>query len=180
MTNLLNELNIIITINFKSKLMKKFLIAILLVVSVNSFAQSLEKENLDVIQSIYGRSKSELVKQYMNLSDEQTSAFLKVYDSYETERKLLGQTKLKLIDDYAINYATLTDAKADELAKGLLKNNLSYEKLYSKTYNKAKKAIGAINAAKFVQLEFYLQTAISSEIQDSIPFIGEIERSKVN
>jgi hypothetical protein len=25
-----------------------------------------------------------------------------------------------------------------------------------------------------------LQTAISSEIQDSIPFIGEIEKSKVN
>ncbi|AYN04704.1 MULTISPECIES: hypothetical protein [unclassified Flavobacterium] len=160
--------------------MKKVLIVLLLVVSANSFAQSLEKEDLDVIQSIYGRSKAELVKQYMNLSDEQTTAFKKVYDNYEAERKSLGITKLRLVDDYAVNYATLTDAKADELAKGLLKNNLSYEKLYSKTYNKAKKAIGAINAAKFVQLEFYLQTAISSEIQDSIPFIGEIERSKVN
>jgi hypothetical protein len=160
--------------------MKKFLIALLLVVSGSSFAQSLAKEDVDVIQSIYGKSKSDLVKQYMNLSDEQTVAFQKVYDDYETERKALGQNIIKVVDDYATNYATLTDAKADELAKGTLKSNLGYEKLYDKTYTKAKKAIGAINAAKFIQLEVYLQTAIRSQILDSIPFIGEIEKSKVN
>ncbi|OUL62356.1 hypothetical protein [Flavobacterium sp. AJR] len=160
--------------------MKKFLIALLLVVSANSFAQSLAKEDVDVIQSIYGKSKSDLVKQYMNLSDEQTAAFQKIYDDYEVERKALGQNIIKVVDDYATNYATLTDAKADELAKGTLKSNLGYEKLYDKTYTKAKKAIGAINAAKFIQLEVYLQTAIRSQILDSIPFIGEIEKSKVN
>ncbi|KFF14914.1 hypothetical protein [Flavobacterium hydatis] len=160
--------------------MKKFLIALLLVVSGSSFAQSLAKEDVDVIQSIYGKSKSDLVKQYMNLSDEQTLAFQKIYDDYETERKALGQNIIKVVDDYATNYATLTDAKADELAKGTLKSNLGYEKLYDKTYTKAKKAIGAINAAKFIQLEVYLQTAIRGQILDSIPFIGEIEKSKVN
>ncbi|KIC01338.1 hypothetical protein OA88_14645 [Flavobacterium sp. JRM] len=160
--------------------MKKFLIALLLVVSANSFAQSLAKEDVDVIQSIYGKSKSDLVKQYMNLSDEQTATFQKIYDDYEVERKVLGQNIIKVVDDYATNYATLTDAKADELAKGTLKSNLGYEKLYDKTYTKAKKAIGAINAAKFIQLEVYLQTAIRSQILDSIPFIGEIEKSKVN
>jgi hypothetical protein len=64
---------------------------------------------------------------------------------------LLGQTKLQLINNYAESYATLTDEKADELAKGTLKNNQDYEKLYSKTYGQMKKAIGAINAAKFIQ-----------------------------
>ncbi|MCV9926188.1 hypothetical protein OIU83_00875 [Flavobacterium sp. LS1R49] len=160
--------------------MKKFLVALVLVVSASSFAQSLVKEDVEVIQRIYGRSKAELVKQYMNLSDVQTAAFQKVYDGYEAERKSLGQQRMQLLDDYAKNYATLTDAKADELTKGALKNDLAYEKLYSKTYSKAKKAIGAINAAKFIQLEVYLQTAIRSEIQDSIPFIGEIEKTKVN
>ena len=71
-------------------------------------------------------------------------------------------------------------SKILSLAKGTLKSNLGYEKLYDKTYTKAKKAIGAINAAKFIQLEVYLQTAIRSQILDSIPFIGEIEKSKVN
>ncbi|MBF4484476.1 MULTISPECIES: hypothetical protein [unclassified Flavobacterium] len=160
--------------------MKKLsLILIMAIAWFSSYAQSSFKEDVDVLQSVYGKSKSNLVKQYMNLSDTQSVAFTKVYDSYETERKALGQTKFQLINDYAANYATLTDAKADELAKGTLKNHLAYEKLYSKTYNQAKKAVGAINAAKFLQLEVYLQTIIRAEILESIPFIGELDKSKL-
>lgn len=159
--------------------MKKLgLILILAIASFSSYAQSFT-EDLEVVQSVYGKSKSELVKQYMNLSDVQAIAFSKVYDDYETQRKALGQTKFKLINDYAANYETLTDAKADELAKGTLKNHIAYEKLYCKTYSKAKKAIGSINAAKFIQLEVYLQTIIRSEILEAIPFIGELDKSKV-
>lgn len=161
--------------------MKKLsLILIMATATFSSYAQSSFKEDVEVVQSLYGKSKSELVKQYMNLSDAQSTAFAKVYDNYETERKSLGQTKFQLINDYASNYETLTDAKADELVKGTLKNHIAYEKLYTKTYNQAKKAIGAINAAKFIQLEVYLQTIIRSEILESIPFIGELDKTKVN
>lgn len=158
---------------------KSILILIAAIASFSSYAQSSYKEDLEVVQSIYGKSKSELVKQYMNLSDAQAVAFTKVYDDYEAKRKALGQTKFQLINDYAANYETLTDAKADELAKGTLKNHVDYEKLYSKTYGQAKKAIGAINAAKFIQLEVYLQTIIRSEILEAIPFIGELDKNKV-
>ncbi len=160
--------------------MKKLsLIFIMAIAMFSSYAQSSFKEDVDVLQSVYGKSKADLVKQYMNLSDAQSAAFTKVYDNYETERKNLGQEKFQLINDYAQNYATLTDAKADELAKGTLKNHLAYEKLYSKTYGQVKKAVGAINAAKFIQLEVYLQTIIRAEILESIPFIGELDKSKI-
>jgi hypothetical protein len=158
---------------------KVIVILVLAVASFSSYAQSTFKEDVEIVQSVYGKSKSDLVKEYMNLSDEQATAFIKVYDNYEAERKALGQAKFQLINDYAANYNTLTDAKADELAKATLKNNLAYEKLYTKTYGHAKKAIGAINAAKFIQLEVYLQTTIRNEIQNSIPFIGELDKSKV-
>lgn len=166
--------------NIKIKAMKKLSLALAMVIaSFSSNAQSSFKEDVDVVQSIYGKSKSDLVKQYMNLSDTQSVAFTKVYDNYEIERKALGQTKFQLLNDYASNYATLTDAKADELAKGILKNNLGYEKLNDKTYNQVKKAVGAINAAKFIQLEVYLQTTIRNEILNSIPFIGELDKTKI-
>ncbi len=158
---------------------KSILILIAAIASFSSYAQSSYKEDLEVVQSIYGKSKSELVKQYMNLSDAQAAAFSKIYDDYEAKRKALGQTKFQLINNYAANYETLTDAKADELAKNTLKNHIDYEKLYTKTYNQAKKAIGAINAAKFIQLEVYLQTIIRSEILEAIPFIGELDKNKV-
>jgi hypothetical protein len=60
-----------------------------------------------------------------------------------------------------------------------LKNNTGYDKLYSTYYDKVKKAIGAMNAAKFIQLEIYLQTEIRSAIQKSIPFVDELEIAKV-
>ena len=167
-------------INLKPKTMKKLsIILVVAIASFSSYAQSSYKEDVELVQSIYGKSKSDLVRQYMNLSDTHSAAFTKVYDNYETERKGLGQTKLQLINSYAESYATLTDEKADELAKGTLKNNQDYEKLYSKTYGQMKKAIGAINAAKFIQLEVYLQTVIRNEIQESIPFIGELDKTKV-
>jgi hypothetical protein len=160
--------------------MKKLsFIFIMAVATFSSYGQATFKEDVEVLQSVYGKSKSDLVKEYMNLSDTQLAAFTKVYDTYETERKALGQSNFQLINDYAVNYQTLTDEKADELAKGTLKNHIAYEKLYSKTYGHAKKAIGAINAAKFIQLEVYLQTVIRAEILESIPFIGELDKSKV-
>jgi hypothetical protein len=130
--------------------MKKLLTVLVIAGSTTAFAQSTMKEDVDIIQSVYGKSKKELVNSFMKLTATQADAFWKLYDQYETERKALGQKKIALIDDYAKNYETLTEAKADELAKGSLKNNLDYEKLFSKYYEKIKPAIGAINAARFI------------------------------
>ncbi|RED22557.1 hypothetical protein BD847_3187 [Flavobacterium cutihirudinis] len=160
--------------------MKKIILLFILLLSLPSLAQSSLKDEVAIIQSIYGKSKTDLVKQYMNLNEAQTAAFQKIYDEYEVSRKEIGQRKVQLLNDYAENYATLDDAKAAELTEANLKTNADAEKLLSKTYSKVKKAIGGRNAAKFVQLEQYLQVAIRSGIQDSIPFIDEIDKSKLS
>ncbi len=152
----------------------------LLAISSSNFAQSTMKDDVDIVQSVYGKSKTELVNQYMALSGVQATDFAKVYDAYEVERKNLGQTKIQLINQYAADFQNLTDANADAIVKGTLKNNLGYDKLYSTYYEKAKKAAGALNAAKWIQLEIYLQTEIRGSIQNAIPFIGELDKTKVN
>lgn len=160
--------------------MRKIVLLFVILISVPSLAQSSLKDEVAIVQSIYGKSKTDLVKQYMNLNETQTAAFQKIYDEYEVSRKEIGQRKVQLLNDYAENYATLDDAKAAELTEANLKTNADAEKLLSKTYSKVKKAIGGRNAAKFVQLEQYLQVAIRSGIQDSIPFIDEIDKSKLS
>jgi hypothetical protein len=158
--------------------MKKVLVMVLLMVSANIFAQSTDKDDVAIVQSIYGKSKTEMIRDFMDLSDADVAIFQPIYDSYEAERKALGREKIRIINDYSNNFNNLTDEKADELTKANLKNNMDFEKLYSKTYTKAKKVLGAINAAKFIQLEQYFQTTVKFEIQDSLPFIGEIENLK--
>ena len=156
--------------------MKKLFLFLAIIASTSIFAQS--TDDVILVQSLYGKSKGDIIKDYLNLAEPQATAFQAVYDDYEAERKALGQKKIQIINDYAINYDKITDEKADELAKNNLKNNVDFEKLLSKAYGKAKKAVGPINAAKFIQLEQYFQTTIRSAVQDEIPFIGELEKTK--
>ena len=156
--------------------MKKLSLVLFLITTVTTFAQSTSKEDLDIIQGIYGKSKKELAATYMNLSEPQNSAFFKVYDAYEVERKALGAKKVEIIENYANDYYNLTDEKADALAKATLKNNADFEKLLSKYYETAKKSVGALNASKFIQMEVYMQTAVRSELQEALPFIGELQK----
>jgi hypothetical protein len=156
--------------------MKKLFLFLAIIASTSIFAQS--TDDVILVQSLYGKSKGDIIKDYLNLAEPQATAFQAVYDNYEAERKALGQKKMQIINDYAINYDKITDEKADELAKNNLKNNVDFEKLLSKVYGKAKKAVGPINAAKFIQLEQYFQTTIRSAVQDEIPFIGELEKTK--
>ncbi|OYU54700.1 MAG: hypothetical protein CFE25_14120 [Chitinophagaceae bacterium BSSC1] len=158
--------------------MKKLFVVAAILIAGTSFAQSGVKEDIAVIQSLYGKSKQELVQTYMKLQEPQSSAFATIYEDYEIKRKELGKQRMLLIADYANSFTTLTDEKADQLAKDVLKNNMAFEKLYSKYYGKVKSAIGAINAAKFIQLENALHTAIRAETQNELPLIGEMDRSK--
>jgi methanogenic corrinoid protein MtbC1 len=156
--------------------MKKLFLVLFIITTVTTFAQSTSKEDLDIIQGIYGKSKKELATTYMNLSEPQSSAFFKVYDAYEVERKALGAKKVEIIENYANDYYNLTDEKADALTKATLKNNADFEKLLSKYYETAKKSVGALNASKFIQMEVYMQTAVRSELQEALPFIGELQK----
>ncbi|UPZ17609.1 hypothetical protein [Flavobacterium humidisoli] len=157
--------------------MKKIIFILSLAFGLSATAQS-SVDEIKLIQDLYGKSKAEVVKEYLGLTDVQAAAFQPIYDKYETERKALSQKKIQILEDYAKNYATLSDAKATELTSSNLKYNQEAEKLLAKTHSKLVKPIGGINAAKFVQLEQYLQVTIRAEIQDAIPFIGELDKTK--
>jgi len=136
---------------------------------------------VNLIQAMYGKDKRDIMQEYMKFDDStSTNAFWKLYDSYEAERKKLGQDFITILKDYANNYEKLDDKKADELITRTSANNIAYENLYSKYYKKMKPAIGALKASQFFQLEAYLRSAIKTTVLDEIPFIGEIDRTKKN
>lgn len=157
--------------------MKKILFILSLAFVLNATAQN-SMDEINMIQDLYGKSKTDVIHEYLGLTEAQETAFKPIYDKYEIERKALSQQKMRIIEDYANNYDTLSDAKATELTSANLKYNQDSEKLLAKTHSKLAKAIGGINAAKFVQLELYLQVTIRAEIQDAIPFIGELDKTK--
>src|SRR6185295_19297967 len=138
------------------------------------FAQS-NKEDLDMIQAIFGKEKKTMVAGFVTLDPSQADAFWKVYDEYETNRKSLGQKRVALIEKYAKNYTTLDDATTDQIIKENQSLQQETDKLIITYYGKIKKVAGSKPAAQFYQLEGYLLSVIRATILENIPFIGELD-----
>jgi Spy/CpxP family protein refolding chaperone len=150
----------------------------LALVMLSFFAARAQNDEITLSQSIWGMQKRDIVTQYMKLSDTEAPGFWKEYDAYETDRKKIGMERALLVTDYVNNYATLTDVKATELVKKISANNIEFEKLELKTFEKMSKVITAVRAAQFIQLENYLLNAIRITMQESLPFVGDLERIK--
>jgi len=158
--------------------MKRITLFIAILTSISSFGQA-TKDEVAVMQTMYGVEKRKLVSDYMAIPESQATAFWGLYDKYEIDRKELGKERIDLIGQYADNYRSLTEQTADKIASGILENQINFDKLHQSYYSKVKKATSAITAAKFMQLEIYLQSQIRNEIQETIPFIGEIEMLEI-
>ena len=159
--------------------MKKLFTFIVLLLFVSSFvmAQS-NKEDVDIIQSAFGKDKKELVRDYMELPAKDSAAFWKLYDEYEDKRKLIGRERINLLEQYANGYQKLDNAKAEKLATAILSNDAKYNTLYQTYFKKFSEVLGARNAAKFLQLEMYVQTYVRANVMREIPLIGDLDKQK--
>lgn len=153
--------------------MKKLLLLAALFISATAFAQS-NKEDVDFIQSIYGKEKKAIIAEFIKLEGAQKDGFWKLYDEYETKRKELGKKRIALLERYANAYMTLSDEETDKLMNEMSALGLANDKLQKTYYGKMKKVAGVKPAAQFLQIETYLLSVIRASIFESIPFIGEL------
>jgi hypothetical protein len=135
-----------------------------------------QKDEIQLIQAKWGLEKRDIVSNYMKFNASEAKAFWPVYDAFQTDLRALGKERMILISDYVNNFESTTNEKADRLATELLDNNVAYEKLNAKYYNKIKKVISPLRAAAYIQLETYIQTSIRVLVQDNITMIGELDR----
>jgi hypothetical protein len=118
------------------------------------------------------QQKAEIMGSVMMLSAADAAKFWPIYTEYDTELSKLNDQRLANIHDYAVNYAQMTDAKADEL----IQNAMAYQKqrgeLLAKYYDHVKQELGAITAARFVQVEHQLLSLIDLRIAAELPIVG--------
>ena len=77
------------------------------------------------------------------------------------------------IKEYADNYDEMTDAKADELIQKSLAFQKERSELLAKTYEQVKQSLGAITAARFVQVEHQLLLIIDLQIISRLPVVAK-------
>jgi hypothetical protein len=130
------------------------------------------QEYIALLRKDVRAEKAKLLGTVMQFDAEDAAKFWPIYRDYDAELSKLNDLRVANIREYAKSYTTMTDDKADEL----IKNGMAYQKqrgeLLAKYYERVKQELGAITAARFVQVEHQLLTIIDLKIASSLPVVG--------
>ena len=113
--------------------------------------------------------KVAIITEVMGFTDKEDEAFWPIYREYDLEMAKLGDERVALIADYAKNYANVTDEVADRLASRALELESRRQELKGQVYQKVKKALSPLTAARFLQVEHQLLLLIDLQIAASLP-----------
>ena len=155
--------------------MKKIILLLTTLVFVTGINAQSNKEDIEIIQGLYGKEKKEIMASFIELEGTKKTEFWKLYDEYETARKSLGKKRIALLERYAKEYETNDDKKIDALMKEIFSLQSQTDKLIVTYYDKMKLKSGFKAAAQFSQLEAYLLSQIRAALLEEIPFIGQLD-----
>ena len=150
--------------------MKKITLLLAMLIMAN-FAYSQSDEEVDLVQSLFGMEKKEVVADFVQPSDAQNEAFWKIYDEYEIDRKELGKQRLVLLKLYAGEFLTMTPEQADEWTLGVIDLQRKTDELIITYYGKIKNESDALLATQFYQIENYILTYIRMNVLQDVPFV---------
>jgi hypothetical protein len=151
--------------------MKKYLILIAVLFAASFASAQSNKEEVDLLQAAFGMDKKAVVGDFVKPSDTQKDAFWKLYDEYETQRKVLGKERIELLKQYAAQYQTMTSEQADAWSKKVMELQKKTDNLIITYYTKIKGVSDGIVATQFYQIENYILTAIRMEVLENVPFL---------
>lgn len=155
--------------------MKTLLTFLALTLAAGTFAQS-NTEDVDLIQSLYGKEKKMIMSEFVTLDPATESVFWELYDAYEVERKALGKKRLANLDRYVKNYGKMDEATATSVIKEAMALGVATDKLVGKYHAKFVKSVGALPAAQFFQLEVLFLSETRVAILSNIPYIDDLRK----
>lgn len=137
-----------------------------------SEAEKMNSEHyIELVRRDLRQEKRQIVGDALKLKQDEASAFWPVYERYEAELNRLGDEKLALINDYADNYKTMTDAKAGELTSKAIELDILRTSLLQQYLPQFQKALTNRRAAQFYQVEMPLLKIVDLQIASQLPMM---------
>jgi hypothetical protein len=114
-------------------------------------------------------NKKLVIAANMHLNANEKEGFWAVYEDYQQDLEKILERTVALIEDYAINFETLSDKKAKELLNSHLKIEADTVKLKKSYLRKFQKVLPAQKVVRYYQLENKIEAIIDYELVDKIP-----------
>ena len=147
------------------------LAAIMAFVSIPAFAQDKPADNMELVREKLRADKKLLVAEGMGLTETEAKSFWPVYDSYQKDLGKLFDRKIKLIQDYAKNYETMSD----EVAKSLLAEYMAIEGEYLKLRQSFlpvfRKVLSEKRVVRYYQIENKIKAIMDYDLARQIPLM---------
>jgi formyltetrahydrofolate synthetase len=155
---------------------KVLALSLLMVAFGTSIMAQSFKDELDIIQTVWGKNKKQLTQDFMQLSADESSKFGPIYDEYLEARKKVAQVRGEAMQTFAAANAQLDDATAQKMVTSLMKNNNNLASLQTKTFKKLSKALSPARAAQWWQLESYIDAEIRAAIMGELPLLQPVKK----
>ena len=156
--------------------MKKVLSAVIAFCAIFLFivtvcAQDKPADTNQLVREKIQADKKLFVADNMQLTEAEAKMFWPVYDSFQKEQiKLVDRTQ-KLINDYAKNYLTMTDATAKNLLDDMLAIENDRLKLKKEYLPKFRKVLSDKRVARYYQLENKAFAVVNYDMAKVIPLV---------
>lgn len=137
----------------------------------NATEEKSVKAYMDAMRKDIRAEKHSIIDEAMALEPADKAKFWGIYDKYEKELKVIWDQRAANVKNYAQNFESMTDAKADEIATAAMNNEQAQAALRKKYYGVFKSAMGAKVAARYLQAESALNYLASLQLLSQVPLI---------
>jgi hypothetical protein len=137
----------------------------------SALAQDKPADNMEIVKEKIRTDKKLFIATNMQLTESESKAFWPVYEAYQAELGNLRDREIKLIEDFAANYETMSN----DVAKNLLDNSLSIDsghlKLRQSYLAKFRGVLLDTKVARYYQLESKIDAVLEFELARRIPLV---------
>jgi len=134
-------------------------------------AQDKPANNMDLVREKIKADKKLVVAEAMALTETESKAFWPVYDAYQGDISKINQRTVKLIQDYAASYKTMTDPVAGKLLDEAIAIEKDRAALFATYRPKFSAVLPATKVARYYQIENKIRAAINYDLAASIPIM---------
>ena len=142
-------------------------------IGIADFAPAQDKpaDNMEIVKEKIRTDKKLLIATNMQLTESEANAFWPIYESYQAELGKLRDREIKLIEQFAASYETMSDDVAKKLLDDSLSIDSSHQKLRQSYLAKFRGVLPDNKVARYYQLESKINAVMEYELAKRIPLV---------
>jgi hypothetical protein len=140
-------------------------------VPVRAEENKADASNMEILREKFQADKKLVVAANMDLTEAEAKAFWPIYQEFQIKLTQINDRLGKLIGNYAENYKSMTNEISQKLLKESMvvdKERVALKELY---LPKFQKAVPAIKAVRYFQIENKIQAIVNYKLAGRIPLM---------